>query len=597
MQMRKSVALLASVLFAVLVGGSLALAEVSDLPDEGTVGTNGRIFDILVSNENIYLAGSFTQLTDSDGTTVARNRLAAIDADTGAITPWNPNANNTVRTLALSADGSRLFAGGNFSSVGGLSRNHVAAIDPTTGTTDKNWAAGTNSAVWALIVSGSRLYMGGDFTTVKQQPRERLAAVNTSTAELDPDWTPRAHRLDGNRSTVYAMDVSADGSRVYVGGLFNHISDFDTDKLAALDATMGVLDPLFRPQTQNHIFAMDVSEGNVYVGTGDPLEGIEAFNATTGLRKWSVAGGHPAPAAGDVQAITVWDDTVYAGGHFAQMGGLVRKRLVEVDANTGQIGPWAPDIPTNGGLGVWALEQDASRGRLYVGGDFTQIEGQPYQRFAQFQMIEACTITGTANNDVLAGTPGPDVICGAEGNDTINGLGGNDTLRGGKGNDQIAGGEGDDTVDGGLGDLDTASFSQSQAAVDASLAGGVATGEGSDALPNIESILGTPMGDTLDGSSVNNTLNGAGGSDTLNGLEGADKLIGGPANDTLGGGTGNDSVVGSGGADSLFGQEDDDTLNSTDGIRGNDSLDGGTHVTGDTCIRDATEQSVANCEL
>lgn len=595
--MRQTVALLVSVALAVLLGGSIALAAVSDVPDEGTVGANGRVFDILVSDEKIYLAGTFTQLTDTDGTTVARNYLAAIDANTGKVTPWNPNANNTVRTLALSSDGSRLFVGGNFASVGGINRNRLAAIDPVTGEVDRTWAVGVNSTVWALSVSGSRLYLGGDFTKVKQVPRERLAAVDTDTAELDANWTPSAHRLDGNRSTVYAMDVSADGSRVYAGGLFNHISGIRTEKLAALEATTGALDPLFAPATQNHIIAMDVSGGSVYVGTGDPLEGIEAFDATTGQLRWSVPGGHPDPGAGDVQAITVWGETLYAGGHFAQMGGLMRKRLVEVDANTGQIGPWAPEIPAGSGLGVWALEPDTSRGRLYAGGDFTRIEGRTHERFAQFSEVEDCTIVGTANNDVLEGTQESDVICGAEGNDTIEGLGGNDILRGGKGSDQLLGGEGDDTIDGALGGLDTASFSDSPAAVNASLAEGIATGEGSDTLSSIESLVGSSMGDTLGGSSDVNTLNGAGGNDTLNSSEGADKLIGGPASDTLSGGTGNDSLVGSGGADDLFGEEDDDTLNSTDGINANDSLDGGIHVTGDTCITDGTERSVTDCEL
>lgn len=56
-------------------------------------------------------------------------------------------------------------------------------------------------------------------------------------------------------------------------GLFNTISGTRTEKLAALDATTGVVDPVFAPATQPHIIAMDVSGGSVYVGTGDPLEG------------------------------------------------------------------------------------------------------------------------------------------------------------------------------------------------------------------------------------------------------------------------------------------------------------------------------------
>ncbi len=110
------------------------------------------------------------------------------------------------------------------------------------------------------------------------------------------------------------------------------------------------------------------------------------LDAATGKIAWSVPGGHPDAEAGDVQAVVAAGGEVYAGGHFAQMGGLVRKRLVEVDANTGQLGPWAPAIPGNetGNLGVWAVEVDPTRGRLYAGGDFLQVSGKDQNRFAQF---------------------------------------------------------------------------------------------------------------------------------------------------------------------------------------------------------------------
>jgi hypothetical protein len=64
------------------------------------------------------------------------------------------------------------------------------------------------------------------------------------------------------------------------------------------------------------------------------------------------------------------------------------------------------------------------------------------------------------------------------------------------------------------------------------------------------------------------------------------------------GGSGNDSVVGNGGPDSLSGEDGDDTLNSKDNnVSGNDSLDGGPHVNGDTCTTDAKEKAIVNCEL
>jgi Ca2+-binding RTX toxin-like protein len=606
--LKRILLLSASMALVLVLASGVALAVLGDVPDPDTAGANGRVSDILVSDDTVYLAGSFTRITDKDGTTFVRNNLAAIDAVSGAVTAWNPDARSSsgassVRSMALSSDGLRLFVGGTFTSVGGQTRNRLAAVDPDTGQVDRNWrGTGVNSVVRSLAVSGNRLYLGGDFTTVKGEPRMHLAAVDTTTAALDPVWTPSATKPDGSKSDVYALDLSADGTRVYVGGLFNTISGIRTERLAAVDAVTGSVDPVFRPATPNHTFAMDVSGGNVYVGTGDPLEGMESFDGTTGQLRWRVPGGHPDPRAGDVQAITVWGDTVYAGGHGTLVNGLIRQRIFAADAATGAILPWAPEIPGgSGSLGVWALDHDPLRGFLYAGGDFTQVSGQPRERFVRFSEAppqgEDCTIVGTPNNDVLEGTTGEDVICGGGGADTIRGLGGNDTLRGEGEPDKLLGGEGDDILDGGSSSTDTADFSGSLTPVSASLTNGAATGEGSDTLIGVESLTGSRFNDTLTGSDAGNTLSGGGGPDMLDGLVGPDKLFGAGDNDTLRGGSGNDALVGNAGADQLLGEGADDRLDSRDETVGNDSLDGGTHTKGDTCTTDATELSVANCEL
>jgi Ca2+-binding RTX toxin-like protein len=168
----------------------------------------------------------------------------------------------------------------------------------------------------------------------------------------------------------------------------------------------------------------------------------------------------------------------------------------------------------------------------------------------------SCTITGTTGNDTLKGTSGNDVICGFDGNDVIKGLGGDDILLGGDGNDRLFGGAGNDKHDGGAGN-DTADLSGS-AAVQVSLADGTATGQGSDSLSNIENVSGSTKNDTLTGSDADNKLVGRNGADTLNGAGGSD------------------------------------TLDSKDGTSGNDALDGGAGI--DTCVTDATEASIVNCE-
>ncbi|MDI1290371.1 MAG: calcium-binding protein [bacterium] len=67
------------------------------------------------------------------------------------------------------------------------------------------------------------------------------------------------------------------------------------------------------------------------------------------------------------------------------------------------------------------------------------------------QLLDHCTINGTAGDDRLVGTNGRDIICGRGGDDVLIGLGGRDILIGGAGNDTLRGGTGADFLDGGQG--------------------------------------------------------------------------------------------------------------------------------------------------
>jgi hypothetical protein len=171
----------------------------------------------------------------------------------------------------------------------------------------------------------------------------------------------------------------------------------------------------------------------------------------------------------------------------------------------------------------------------------------------------ACTIVGTAKNDVLKGTAKNDVICGLGGNDTITGLGGNDVIDGGTGNDTIDGGVGNDTLLGGVGNdkltggsgTDTVSYADSAAGVNVNLQTGTSTGQGTDKVSGDENVVGGSGNDTLTGDSASNSLTGGSGNDTMSGGAGNDSLSGGVGNDTMAGGAGNDTEAGGTGTDTL----------------------------------------------
>jgi Ca2+-binding RTX toxin-like protein len=153
-------------------------------------------------------------------------------------------------------------------------------------------------------------------------------------------------------------------------------------------------------------------------------------------------------------------------------------------------------------------------------------------------------VTGTAQADALTGDDVANVLSGGAGTDTLSGAGGDDVLNGEAGNDRLAGGEGDDTLDGGDG-IDTADFGAAAAGVAVDLAGGTATGEGTDQLISIERVEGSAQADSITGDDDANTLSGAAGDDTLIGAGGDDRF--GYAsiqndNDTIFGGDGTDEL-------------------------------------------------------
>ena len=172
---------------------------------------------------------------------------------------------------------------------------------------------------------------------------------------------------------------------------------------------------------------------------------------------------------------------------------------------------------------------------------------------------DACTITGTEEDDRLEGTAGADVICGLGGRDRLIGLGGNDVLAGGDGDDTLEGDGGDDLFRGGDG-ADIADYAGQATPVNVTLGSGAddgVAGEADDVGADVERVRGGSGNDRLTAAAASRSR--------LIGLGGADVLAGGSADDTLEGGAGADELDGHGGHDTLLAGDNDDRLLARDG--------------------------------
>ncbi len=133
------------------------------------------------------MAGSFRNWRQPNGSSVWAPRLARIFVSSGIVdTAWRPQPNGTVRAILVAGD--KAIAGGEFSSIGGQYRNHLAALQTGWGSSGRatSWRAHTNSTVRDLALSPdqSTVYAAGTFTKVAGSYRARLAAVSVGGGTL-----------------------------------------------------------------------------------------------------------------------------------------------------------------------------------------------------------------------------------------------------------------------------------------------------------------------------------------------------------------------------------------------------------------------------
>ena len=191
---RKRAAAMA-VVFAALAAAPVANAAVMQQRPASSYQANGTVRKIIVVGNTAYLGGDFTAMIPSGGgTAFTRNHAAAVDMTTGALLPWNPNVNGTVR--ALLASGGNVYLGGSFTTVGGAAHKNMVEVDGTTGAPIAAFANTTrpNKMVRAFVQIGNSLYVGKTFTN----PRSFLMEVNATTTRTSrrgrPSSTARCTR-------------------------------------------------------------------------------------------------------------------------------------------------------------------------------------------------------------------------------------------------------------------------------------------------------------------------------------------------------------------------------------------------------------------
>lgn len=357
--------------------GATAWAGAVPAAPSPTYQTNGRVETIVIQGTTAYLGGKFTSVRPAGAVPgtgeLVRNHAAAIDLTTGAVLPWNPNANATVQTIAV--DGPTAVLGGSFTKLAGKTAGRLAGVDATTGA--RLWSIKPDKQVNDIAIREGIVYAGGAFTAVGATLRPYLVAVDEHSGALVPAWAASA---DG---PVVALAIAPGSSDVIIGGSFAQLDGTPVGHLGSVTAT-GAL-TAWRPQFGPPIVSLAVDTQAVYVGGVGDGGNFASFDLTTGATRW--LGG----TDGNVQAIAFYDGIVYVGGHYENYCGAAagshlcptphpRQKAMAIGSVVGQLQPWYPKI--NSVLGVFALA--GGSGYIAVGGDFTRISGNAQQGFAIF---------------------------------------------------------------------------------------------------------------------------------------------------------------------------------------------------------------------
>lgn len=204
-----------------------------------TVQVNGVVWSQAVVGNTVYAGGSFTNARPAGAapgvSTTARSNLLAYTLSSGVlVSAFAPTFNFQVLAVAASPDGSRVYVGGQFTTVNGGTRNRLVALNATTGAVISSFAVNVGGTVKAIVAAGDKVYVGGLFTVANGRPRSRLAAFSASNGALT-SWNP------GADYTVNAMVMAPDSSRLVVGGAFQHLGGGAAYGLGSVNLTTGTL--------------------------------------------------------------------------------------------------------------------------------------------------------------------------------------------------------------------------------------------------------------------------------------------------------------------------------------------------------------------
>lgn len=249
-----------------------------------------------------------------------------------------------------------------------------------------NFNGGANSNILAIIQApDGNIYAGGNFTSIGGVTVSRVARYD------GVNWQPMGGLSSGGPG---AFAVAADGT-LYAGGGFTSIGGVTASGIAKWDGT--TWSAMGAGVAGGSVLNMAIGrDGTLYiVGSFTSVDGIANTNGVAKWNgtAWSAMG--TGASGGQVAEITIGlDDSVYVGGDFTLMGGVAD--TVRVARWSGSA--WSA-LGTGGAAAQVGALATGPDGTVWIGGSFSTIGGQSISKLAKWNGTTLINPTANMNGN------------------------------------------------------------------------------------------------------------------------------------------------------------------------------------------------------
>jgi hypothetical protein len=305
-----------------------------------------------------------------------RVAIGAVDPTTGVATAWNPGMGSGAGTVhAMTLDGTTLYAGGEFTAIGGATRTKAAGIDTTVASISS--LTRVNTTATATVTSTAAL-SNGIFVTITGASPGNYNEVQGPITIVDA--THFTFPIGGSPTTPATGTITY--ARNNNATAFNPVLDGDVHSMAMTNPATSVL-----------------LGGDFLKANGATNPGFGGFNKTTGA---TTIAGYVYDVASVYRLLRQQDGkTVVAGDFFLNTGGVFYRGLIRLNANDTLDTSWNPVVD---GQVVTAdfgpiVPPATAPSTVLVGGSFTKIGTTSRPRLAAVSLTTGAATSFDASPD------------------------------------------------------------------------------------------------------------------------------------------------------------------------------------------------------